>query len=88
MPNTISADEKRWQAEDDARAMAQAEEVKADKARLDAAQQAAKRMADEETKRAQAMRKVAGRKSEKSGRASGSATNTRPLKNEFGEFER
>lgn len=58
----ISADEKKWRAQDDARMLAEAEQIKQDQTRLDAARQAAKEMADEETERAKAMRKVAGRK--------------------------
>jgi hypothetical protein len=62
MPQIREKTEAEWQAEDDARSLAQAEEIKADKPRLDKAQDAAKRMADEEAERAKAMRKVAGRK--------------------------
>lgn len=58
----VPASEARWRAEDDARALAQAEEVKADKARLSKAQEAAKKMADEDAARVRAMRKVAGKR--------------------------
>jgi len=51
-----------WQAEEDARSLARAEEIKADESRLSKAQDAAKVMADEEAEKAKAMRKVAGRK--------------------------
>ena len=61
MPS-ISADEKRWQAEADARTLAEAETIKQDNKRLMEAQTAAKKMADEEAERAKAMRKVAGSK--------------------------
>lgn len=66
MAREIIETEADWQAQDDARALAQAEEIKADKPRLDKAQQAAKKMADEEAERAKAMRKVAGRKRQSS----------------------
>lgn len=58
----ISADEKRWRAESDARTLAEAERIKNDQPRLTEAQAAANRMADEEAEQARAMRKVAGRK--------------------------
>lgn len=58
----VTADEKRWRAEDDAHTLARAEEIKDDKARMDAAAQAAKRMADEEAERMKNMRKVARKK--------------------------
>ncbi len=59
---TLAQDEKRWRAESDARTLAEAEQIKQDEPRLTEAQQAAKRMADEEAERAKAMRKVAGSK--------------------------
>lgn len=62
MPVSISADEKRWRAESDARTLAEAETIKQDETRLTEAQTAAKRMADEEAERLKAMRKVAGSK--------------------------
>ncbi len=66
-PMPISADEKRWRAEEDARVLAEAEKIKTDQPRLDAAQTAAKRMAEEEAERAKAMRKVAGSKKKPGG---------------------
>lgn len=59
MAITLSAEEKRWRAEDDARTLAEAERIKEDKARMDAAQAAAKKMAEEEEERIRAMRKIA-----------------------------
>jgi membrane protein involved in colicin uptake len=75
--------EAEWQAEDDARSLAQAEEIKADKARLDKAQSAAKRMADEEAERAKAMRKVAGRK--KSQPSGGGGSKRKPMSTRLNE---
>lgn len=57
-----SADDRRWRAESDARTMAEAEQIKHDPPRLDAARTAAKRMADEEAERVKGLRKVAGSK--------------------------
>lgn len=51
-----------WRAKDDARTLAEAEVIKQDKDRLIAAQDAAKRMAEEKNEEARAMKKVAGRK--------------------------
>lgn len=56
---SISADEKRWRAESDARALAEANIIQSDSARLKAAQAAAKRMAAEQMKHASAIQKVA-----------------------------
>jgi hypothetical protein len=58
----LSNDEKKWQAQDDARALAQAEEIKMDSARLKRAKDEAKKIAADDIKRAQAMKKVAGQK--------------------------
>ncbi len=74
----LSANEKRWQAESDAHTLAEAERIKEDKSRLDAAAEAAKRMAEEETERAKAMRKVAGRGS--GNRSAGSAKKSKSTK--------
>ena len=59
MKNTISSDEKKWQAESDARTMAAYEEIMADSSRKKAAITAAKSMATDLNKRANAMNKVA-----------------------------
>jgi hypothetical protein len=58
----LSPDERKWQAENDARTLAEAEQIKEDKTRLEAAQSAAKRMLEEEEERTRAMRKVARKK--------------------------
>jgi len=57
--------EKEWMAEDDARVMAQYEEIIADSQRKARAVKAAKNMASDLNKRANAMNKVAGTKSSK-----------------------
>ena len=61
----ISAQEKKWRAEDDARIMASYEEIMSDNSRKKAAISAAKSMASDLNKRASAMSKVASTKSKK-----------------------
>ena len=56
---SLSADEKRWRAESDARTLAEANVITGDSTRLKAARAAAKRMAAEQMKYASAMQKVA-----------------------------
>jgi len=53
--------EKRWQAEDDANILAQAEVIKKDEKRLNRAETAAERIAKEANDRANAMNKIAGK---------------------------
>lgn len=65
MATKLSADEKRWQAESDARTMAQYEEIMADAARRKAAITEAKKQAADMNKRAAAMNKVANSKPSK-----------------------
>lgn len=60
MAKTITVDEKRWQAESDARTMAEYEQIMSDSRRRAAATKAAKEMASDLNKRANAMTKVAG----------------------------
>lgn len=62
----MSQDEKRWQAEEDARTMARYEEIMADSSRKKAAIVEAKKQASDLNKRANAMNKVANNKSSKS----------------------
>ena len=62
----MSQDEKRWQAEDDARTMARYEEIMADSSRKKAAIAEAKKQASDLNKRASIMNKVASNKSSKS----------------------
>jgi hypothetical protein len=83
--NMISPDEKRWRAEDDARTLAQAEQIKADRERLQSAKDAAARLLAEEEERIRGMRKIA--------RSSSSATSKKPTStakpsNGFNTFER
>lgn len=52
-------DDSRWQAESDARALAEAKEINGDTARLGKAQEAAVRLAEEKKKEANAMSSVA-----------------------------
>jgi len=73
MAVALSPSDKKWRAQDDARTLATAEEIKMDSARLNLAQSAAKTMAEEEAKRAQAMRKIAGQKK-------GSTSSKKPAK--------
>lgn len=61
-PRKMSADEKRWRAEEDARTLAEAEAIKFDSSRLKAAKEAAKRMAGEANIKAKAMTKIASTK--------------------------
>ncbi len=88
----ISADEKRWRAESDARTLAEAERIKNDRPRLDSAQAAAKRMAEEEAEAAKAMRKVAGSKLKPGGsgprkKPSGSQVVSDAMKNKHNVFQ-
>ena len=58
----MTAQEKKWRAEEDARTLAEAESVRRDPTRMRAATMVAKTMADEQNKRAASLRKVAGMK--------------------------
>lgn len=62
---SMTADEKRWRAESDADTMARYEEIMADASRRKAAMSMAKKRADELTKRANAMNRVASTKPKK-----------------------
>jgi hypothetical protein len=81
----MTADDKRWQAEDDARALAQANVVNDDPARLEKAKNAATRMAAEEKERADAMSKVARSKKKKA--ASEPASDKPSERSSFNVFE-
>jgi len=59
--DSMSADDRRWQAESDARTLAEAEEINSDEARIKAAAEAAKAMAEEKQKEAHDMQTVAKR---------------------------
>ena len=66
MSYAMSEDEKKWQRRDDARTLARAEEIKADKERYKGAMIGAKEILEEETKRLNGLTKVAGKKSNSS----------------------
>ena len=59
--------EQQWQAEDDARTMANYQEIMGDKARMNRAIKVAQKQAQDLTKRASAMQKVAGTKAQSKG---------------------
>lgn len=59
MDQAITADEKRWRAESDAHTLAEADIIRNDKERLEAATEAAKKMAEEQLQRAASMKHVA-----------------------------
>jgi hypothetical protein len=59
---TISAQDKKWAAESDARTLAEAEAIRKDVSRMRAASKEAKKMVDEEMIKAKALRKVSGMK--------------------------
>jgi hypothetical protein len=54
----MEAEEKKWQAENDARTLAEADVINNDPERLEAAQKAAKKMLDEQKRQAEAMEHV------------------------------
>ena len=56
----LTKQEKEWQAQDDARTLASAEEVKSDKPRLNAAKKQARIMAKEQQQRASSLKKIGG----------------------------
>lgn len=58
----VDPEELKWQRRDDARTLARAEEIKADKERYDGAKIGAKEILAEETARLNGLNKVAGRK--------------------------
>lgn len=58
MMPVLSADEKKWRAEEDARTLARAKEIKSDKARFKAALKAAERMFKDTMKEANNMKAV------------------------------
>ena len=55
----LSADDKKWKAESDARSLAEAETIKGDKTRFEAARKAAQGLSKEKQKEAEAMDSVA-----------------------------
>lgn len=59
---TKTLQDKKWEAENDARTLAEADTIKKDNPRLRAASKAANRMAKDEKARVDSLRKVAGLK--------------------------
>lgn len=66
----IKKSERDWQAEEDANTLSRAEEIKADKARMKSAADAARRMQEDAEIRAKALKRIAkkGSSPKKSGR--------------------
>lgn len=60
MATKLTAEQQKWQAQDDAHILAQAESIKSDPKRITAAKKEAANMVKEQEQRAQAMKKVAG----------------------------
>ncbi len=73
-----TADEKRWQAESDARSLSEAKIISDDEKRLAAAKVAAERLAEEERERAEAMEKVSDVQSGAVGKKKNMFPNTNP----------
>lgn len=61
MAPRISKEDADWRAEDDARTLAQAEAIKADKKRMSAAAKKARAIAKERAQEAAAMKKIAAK---------------------------
>lgn len=85
MRNGVAVERPReeWEIREDARVLARAEEIKADKDRMRDAQQMARQLADEEIKRMSGLMKVAGKKQPKqsTGNTAGNPFNKRDYKN-------
>ena len=58
-PQPLNAEDKKWRAQSDARALAEAEVIMGDNERLSAAREAAKKMADKAQEEARGMANVA-----------------------------
>ena len=61
----MTADDKKWEAEQDARTLMESQVISGDKRRLNAAVKAAKRMAKEKAAESKAMNGVAKKKTQK-----------------------
>jgi hypothetical protein len=59
MNPSVRFNEKKWQADNDAHTLAQAEEIKADQKRMNAAAKAAQSMVDESVKKTNNLKKIA-----------------------------
>lgn len=73
-----TAEEKRWQAEGDARTLSEAKIIAGDEKRMTAAKVAADRLAEEEREKATALEKVANVRSGKVGKEKNMFPNTEP----------
>jgi len=87
MPTVMTAQDKKWQAEDDARTLSQATIIYGDPGRLERAQQKAKEMAEKQKEEANAMWKVAGSKKMPQ-QGSGSTLGERNIGSSLGERKR
>lgn len=58
----LTIEQRKWQAEDDARTLASAEEIKVNKSRMSAATKRAKVMVTEQTKQLNSIKKIAKKK--------------------------
>jgi len=68
MAEVMSAESRRWQAENDARTLISAEEINLDTARKNRALTEAKKIANQKKKEMKAAEKVANRKTKKKGK--------------------
>ena len=80
MARRLNKQEKEWQADEDARMLAEVELIKTLPTRLGAAKKAARRMADEELERAKKMRTVANTRERKQPEEKGSQDKGPPPK--------
>lgn len=81
MRKVVSDEDLKWQRRSDARTLAEAEQIKADKERYNGAILGAKEIAQEEISRVQGIAKVAGMKAPKANSAGNQSipSNTRPF---------
>lgn len=76
--NEFGKPREEWEIREDARTLARAEEIKADKDRMREATRMAKQLADEDIKRVSGMLKVAGRKAPRGNSDRGAVDNNIP----------
>lgn len=86
--NALTAEDKKWRAENDARVLAEAKVIASDTERLAAARTAAQEMADQQAKEASAMRSVARSKNNAPARAQGPQKKKANARNSFNVMER
>ena len=77
----LTAEDKQWQAKDDARTLAEANVIREDADRMSAAQTAAKQMAEDEREKATALGKVASGKQSTAKRPVGQSAFAAPTGN-------